>query len=352
MLRRTILLLFVLMFGTLAWPVGAQDGGEDERPDPLGGATEFAVANERTSVTFMLDWAPNTNHTGFYVAQALGYYDEANLDVEFIEPTDLLPEQALDAGLAEFGVGFQDFSTPAMAEGLDLVSVAAIIQYNTSGFSALAERHQLTRPRDLENLGYGGFGVPDLENAFLRTLIACDEGTWNEDNYIDVGFADVIELLERDQIDFSWIFYGWQGIDAELKGKELSTIMLMDYQDCVPNYYTPILLTTRELIEERPDVVAAFVQATARGFAVAIQDPERAAEILLEAVPELDADLVKASALYLSEQYQADAPRWGQQTEETWQNFTAFLVENGIIEAFDPSNSWTNEFLPGVVENE
>lgn len=349
-MRRLTTGLLLLLLMALAWPVQAQDGG-DERPDPLGGATDFAIANARTSVTLMLDWTPNTNHSGFYVAQTLGYYDEANLDVSFVEPTDFFPEQALDAGLVEFGVGFQDFSTPAIAQGIDLVSVAAIIQYNTSGLVALSEDHQLNTPSDLASLRYGGFGLPDLENALLNTLLACDGSNWAEDNYIDIGFADVIELMERERVDFGWIFYGWQGINAELDGRELSRLMLMDYPDCVPNYYTPILLTTRDIIENQPDVVAAFVQATARGYAVAIQDPQQAAAILLDAVPELNPDLVYASADYLSLQYQADAPRWGQQTAATWQNFSQFMIDNGIVEDFDSSAVWTNEFLPGAVDD-
>lgn len=105
------------------------------------------------------------------------------------------------------------------------------------------------------------------------------------------------------------------------------------------------------MIDENPDVVAAFVQATARGYAYAIENPAESAAILLEAVPELDADLVNTSAEWLADQYMADALRWGQQSAEVWQGFTEFLIENGIIEGpFDTSEVFTNEFLPGTVE--
>lgn len=304
--------------------------------------------DERTSVTLMLDWTPNTNHTGFYIARSMGYYDEVNLEVEFIEPTDIFPEQALDNGLVDFGIGFQEFSTGAMAEGADIVSVAAIIQHNTSGFVTIAEDNPISRPADLAPLTYGGFSLPDLENAILNTLLACDDATWNEDNYLDIGFADAIELMKRGRVDFAWIFYGWQGINAEVSGTELDTIMLMDYTDCVPDYYTPILLTSDEMIVEHPEVVRAFVHATAQGYAFAIDNPDQAANILLEAVPELDEELVRTSATWLADQYQADAPRWGQQEVEVWQGFTDFLIENGIIEGpFEVSDVFTNEFLPG-----
>jgi len=336
----------------LSVPAFAQGDGDsdDTPPDPLGGATEFATLDEPTDVRLMLDWTPNTNHTGFYVAQEQGYFAEANLNVDIIEPTDIFPENALDAGIVDFGVGFQDFSTPAMAGDADIVSIAAMIQNNTSGFVTLADDHTLDTPADLAGLDYGGFGFIDLENAILDTFLACDNAEWNDANYIEAP-QDVIELMARDRVDFGWIFYGWQGINAELDGRDLSRLMLMDYPDCIPNYYTPILLTSGTMIVENPDVVRAFVHATARGFAFAIENPSEAADILIDAVPELDDELVRASAEYLAAEYQADAPRWGQQTAETWETFTAFLVDNGIVESFDPADFWTNDFLPGEVAN-
>lgn len=325
-----VVLTLLMMFTTVA---------QDEE-------AEYAQLEERESVILLLDWTPNTNHTGFYVAQALGFYDDANLDVEIIEPTDLAVESAVETGVADFGIGFQEFTSFAIAEGADVVSIAAIIQHNTSGFATLAEENPLESPADLADLTYGGWGLP-LENALISQLVNCDDAEWDTDQHFEVGVADPLELMRLGRVDFAWIFYGWQGISAELTGDELDTLMLMDYTDCVPDYYTPILLTSGTLIEERPEVAAAFVQATARGYEVAIEDPEAAAEILIEAVPELDADLVNASALWLSEQYQADAPRWGEQSEEVWQDFTDFLVEHEMIEeAFDAESVFTNEFLP------
>ncbi len=347
--RKLILLLSLVALLIVPLTVTAQDGGDEEKPDALGGATVFARVEERTTVTLMLDWTPNTNHIGIYTALANGYYDEANLDVEIVEPTDVAPEAALDAGLVEFGIGFQEFSSLAIAEGAEIVSVAAIIQHNTSGFATVHANNPVETPADLADLTYGGFSFPDLENPVLSLLLSCDDAEWDEANYLDIGYTDPIELLTRERIDSAWIFYGWQGIRADVEGTELDVIMLQDYSDCVPDYYTPILLTSQAMIDEHPDVVGAFVQATARGYADAINDPATSAEILLEAVPELDEALVTDSAAWLADQYQADAPRWGQQELDIWQGFTDFLAENGLIEAFDVETVFTNDFLPGEV---
>jgi len=127
--------------------------------------------------------------------------------------------------------------------------------------------------------------------------------------------------------------------------------MLMDHFDCIPDYYTPILITSQDMIDHSPDVVAAFVQATARGFAYAIEHPSEAADLLAAAAPEVDSELVHTSAEWLADQYQADAPRWGQQQPDIWQGFTDFLVEHGILsEPLDMSGTFTNDFLPGSVE--
>lgn len=303
---------------------------------------------ERTAVKLMLDWTPNTNHTGFYVAQARGYYDDLNLDVEILEPADLAVEQAVSTGAVEFGVGFQEFSTFALADDADIVSIAAMIQSNTSGFATVADDHPVETAADLAPLTYGGFSFPSLENAMLDRLLSCDDAEWNASNYLDIGFADPVELLTLERIDFAWIFYGWQGIRAETDGINLDVVMLSDYPDCVPDYYTPILLTSGEMIEQNPDVVRAFTHATAQGYAYTIENPDEAATILLDAVPELDEQLVRESSQWLAPRFQADAPRWGAQDPAVWQQFTDFLIENGMIEAdaIDVDAAFTNDFLP------
>lgn len=308
---------------------------------------DSARLDEPTSVRLMLDWTPNTNHTGFYAAQALGYYDALNLAVEILEPAEVSVESALDAGIVEFGVGFQEFTTFALAEGAAVVSVAAIIQHNTSGFATLADDHPVAAPADLAGLDYAGYGFPDLENAVLSTLLACDDSAWDTAYYLEIGNVDPLQLMAQGRAAFAWIFYGWQGIAAELDGLDLDVVMLNEYADCVPDYYTPILLTSQSMIDAQPEVVRAFVQATAQGYQYAIENPEEAAALLLDAVPELDADLVTASAVWLADQYQADAPRWGEQRLDIWQGFTAFLVENGMIaDMIDVEAAFTNAFLP------
>ena len=74
--------------------------GSDEQSD------DSAAADN--TITFVLDWTPNTNHTGVYVADKLGYFEEAGLDVEIVQPPEDGTEAMVGSGQAQFGVSFQD----------------------------------------------------------------------------------------------------------------------------------------------------------------------------------------------------------------------------------------------------
>lgn len=296
-------------------------------------------------VTLMLDWVPNTNHTGFFIAQEKGYFTEAGLQVEIIQPGEVYAEQAVAGGAAEFGVSFQEQVTLARADEVPLVSVAALLQHNTSGFAARADS-AVRSAADFAGLRYGAFGSP-FEAPTLRVLMECAGGDFAQLQIVETGFSDPLALLSTRQIDLAWIFYGWQGLQAEQQGLALDYVMLADHPACVPDYYTPVLITSERLIAERPETVRAFVRAVARGYAEAIADPTAAAAALRRAAPELDAALVQASQAWLAPRYQAEAPRWGEQKLSVWEAYTAWMVAHDLLDApIDAQAAFTNDFLP------
>jgi len=329
--------LFIVSMLTLAIALSACTAQPASTPE--------ATAQPMTDITLMLDWVPNTNHTGFYVAQANGYYQDAGLNVNIIEPGEVYAEQAVVGGQVDFGVSFQEQVTLARAQNdTPLVSIAAIIQHNTSGFAA---RPGVTNdsPADWEGLTYGAFGSP-FEEPTLQSLMECAGGDYSQLNIVDVGFADPLALLDESRIDLAWIFEGWQGFQAAQQGIDLTTVPMSDYFDCIPDYYTPILVASEETIANRPEVVRAFLGATAQGYQYAIDHPDEAATILLDAVPELDEATVRASQAWLSQQYAADAPQWGSQSLSVWQDYGNWMIDQGIIDHFDAESAFTAEFLP------
>lgn len=299
-----------------------------------------------THVTLMLDWVPNVNHTGLFVAQDLGYFTEAGLEVQIIQPGEVYAEQAVASGAAEFGVSFQEQVTLARAtDGVPLVSIAAILQHNTSGFAARAMDGVQT-PADWAGRRYGAFGSP-FEAPTLRALMECAGGDFAQLQIVEAGFTDPLALLAEKQIDLAWIFFGTQGIAATQQALGLQVLMMDQYFDCIPDYYTPVLITSERVIAERPEIVRAFLAAVSRGYRLAIEQPERAAARLQAAAPENDLKTLEAQQAWLTTRYQAEAPRWGEQKLEVWQAYADWMRAQGLIGApLDAAAAFTNAFLP------
>ncbi|MGI6145132.1 MAG: ABC transporter substrate-binding protein [Peptococcia bacterium] len=310
------------------------------------GSQESQENNDATSLIktrVMLDWTPNTNHTGLYVALEKGFYQEEGLDVEILEAGDVGPDQLVAVGEVDFGVTYQENVTHARAADIPLVSLAAVIQHNTSGFASL-KNDNLLRPRDLQGKRYGGWGSP-AEHAIIEAIVTNDGGDPETIDFIDIGSTDFLSVIGK-QVDFYWIFQGWDGIRAEQQNVPLNVIMLRDYESAL-DYYTPVIVTNEDNIAQKPDLVRKFMAATSKGYQYCMENPEESAEILLEAVPELDAQLVKASQKWLASQYQADAPYWGWQDRKVWENYANWMLEKQLLnKEIEAEKAFTNEFLP------
>ena len=309
------------------------------------GACGSAAPAQLTPVSLMLDWVPNTNHTGIYVAQAKGYFKEAGLDVKIIEPGEVYPEAAVASGAADFGISFQESVTLARAEKAPIVSIAAVLQHNTSGFASLAGL-KVTGPADFEGLRYGAFGAPS-ETPTLKALMQGAGADFTRLKMVNIGFSDPLAMISEKQVDLVWIYYGWQGIQAKENGIDLNIAMMKDYLDSVPDFYTPVVIASESTIANKPDTVEKVVKALSRGYTFAAEHPDEAADVLLAAVPELDKTLVKESQNWLSGYYIAEAPRWGEQKESVWQGYSDWLAKNGIVAApVNVKDAFTNKFLP------
>lgn len=317
--------------------------GNDSSENSGENGAEEANGTENEDITVVLDWTPNTNHTGLYVARDKGYFEEEVLNVEIVMPGEAGADQMVASGQADFGVSYQEGITEARIQGVPIVSIAAIIQHNTSGFASLKEK-DITSPKDFEGKSYGGWGAP-LEKAVLDSLMQQENADVEKVEIVNIGDTDFFTAMHQG-IDFAWIYYGWTGVEAELRNEELNIVYLTDYSEKL-DYYTPVLSTNEKMIEENPETIEKFLRAVSKGYELAINEPEQAANILIEAVPDLDPDLVKASQEWLAPKYKDDAPRWGEQKLEVWENYAEWMYENGLLEEkLDAEKAFTNEFLP------
>ncbi|MGJ7919828.1 ABC transporter substrate-binding protein [Neobacillus sp. LXY-4] len=326
--------LLLVVFALFITGCGNQDDSKSKQKD---------TKKTLKKVSVVLDWTPNTNHTGLYVAKENGYFKDAGLDVDIIMPGEAGADQLVASGKSEFGVGYQEGVTQARIQGVPLVSIAAVIQHNTSGFASPAAKNIVT-PKDFEGKSYGGWGSP-VEKSVINSLMKTQNADVEKVKIVNIGDADFFTAVKKD-IDFAWIYYGWTGVEAELRGEKINMIYLTDYSEKL-DYYTPVLTTNEKMISENPDTVKAFVQAASKGYEFAIENPEDAADILIKAAPDLDAELVKKSQAWLASKYKDDADRWGEQKLEVWENYASWMLENGLLEKeLDAKKAFTNEFLP------
>ncbi|MGF7049004.1 ABC-type nitrate/sulfonate/bicarbonate transport system substrate-binding protein [Paenibacillus sp. DS2015] len=294
-------------------------------------------------VKVVLDWTPNTNHTGLYVAKDQGYYEAEGLNVEIVQPGAGGADTMVASGAVPFGISYQEGVTQARIQGVPLVSIAAVIQHNTSGFAAPVDRNIKT-PKAFEGQTYGGWGSP-VEEAVMDSIMENDKGDVTKVKIVNMGEADFFTAVKRD-IDFAWIFYAWTGVEAELRGEPLDMLYVKDYAKEL-DYYTPVIVTNEKQIADDPELVKAFMRATSKGYQYAIDKPEEAAVILSTLVPDLDKELVLASQKWLSPRYKDDAENWGEQKAEVWQGYSDWMYNHKLLDKpLEIESAYTNDFIP------
>ena len=310
-------------------------------------AEEGSEPKADKKITFVLDWTPNTNHTGIYVAKAKGYFDKVGLDVEIVQPPDDGAEAMVGSGKAQFGVSFQDTMVPALAgkeKSIPITAVAAIIQHNLSGIMS-AKENGITSPKEMEGKSYATWELP-IEQAILKQCVEDDGGDFSKVEMIPQTIDDEVSALRSGQIDSIWVFYGWAGINAKVKEFPINYFAFKDIEEEF-DYYSPVIIANDQFLETDPETAKAFLQAVSRGYEDAIADPEGAADILIKENPEIDAQLAKESQKYLADQYRAEADRWGVIDAERWNAFYGWLNDKGLADGELKENiGFTNDFLP------
>ena len=318
--------------------LAACGGGEAEEKNAEGADLE--------KITFVLDWTPNTNHTGLFVAQEKGFFEKEGLEVEIVQPPEDGASALVASGKAQFGISFQDSMAPGIAgdNALPNTAVAALIQHNTSGIIS-RKGEGMDRPAGLEGKKYATWDLP-VEKAVMQNVVEADGGDFSKVELIPSTVTDEVSALQSKSVDAIWIFYGWAG--AATQAAELETDYFA-FKDINPvfDFYAPVVISNNTFLEENPETAKAFLKALKEGYEFAIEDPDAAADILLEAAPELDEKLVKISQNYLKDQYKAETEQWGYIDPERWNGFYNWLNENGLNEAEIPENAgFSNEYLP------
>ncbi|WP_312812652.1 ABC transporter substrate-binding protein [Sedimentibacter sp.] len=296
-------------------------------------------------IRIVLDWTPNTNHTGLYVAAEKGFFAEKGIDVEIMQPPEGGAEMLVGGGGAEFGISFQDYIAPNYASDnpMPFTAVATIIQHNTSGIISLKDKG-IEKPADLAGHTYATWDLP-IEKAIIDKIVTDDGGKFEDIKLIPSTVTDVVTALQTD-VDSVWVYYAWDGIATQVKNLETNFLNFADY-GIELDYYNPVIIVNDDYAKGNTEVVKKALEAIKQGYEFAIENPDEAAGILMEAAPELDEEIVKESQKWLAGQYKAEVERWGYIDQSRWDAFYGWLFENNLIEKEIPEGTgFTNEYLP------
>ena len=301
-------------------------------------------APQLEKISFVLEWEPNTNHTGVYVAVKNGYYEAAGLSVEILTPPESGAAGFVASGKAQFGIDVQEILAIELTldDPLPVTAVAAVISHNNSGIISLKEA-------GLDNFGklagktYASWDAPG-EVEILKQAIRDAGGDPEKMLTVPAPAYDAIAMLNSGLVDIVWVYENWDVIAADIAGVECNFIKFADASP-VLDFYTPIIIANNDFLKNKPDTARKFVQATAAGYEFAIKNPKEAAEILLEAVPELPPDLIYASQAYLAGTYASPGEKWGVFDEARWSAFYGWMYEQGITNKPLESYGFTNDFL-------
>jgi ABC-type nitrate/sulfonate/bicarbonate transport system substrate-binding protein len=314
----------------------------------IAGAAAVAVAiaapdrvASTPTVRLALDWTPNTNHTGFFVAQALGYYKKAGINFKVVPYSNTATDTLVGSGRAECGINFEDFMSIARVAGTKETSVMAILQHDPLAFMVLANS-KFKRPRDLDGATYGATGLPG-EKEITSAVIKHDGGQGNI-KFVTLDTASY-DAVYSGKVDFASGFLTWEVIDAKLRGINVRTFPLRKYG--IPDYYEVVLACSNKWLAANPSVAKRFLAATVKGWQYTNAHPKKASALLIKANkgvfsnPQL---VYQSTATQVKGHYLVDAKkRVGCQTLAKWTAYPRFLLKAG---AYADSSGHTVTTLP------
>ncbi|MBR7831803.1 ABC transporter substrate-binding protein [Actinospica durhamensis] len=315
-----------------------------------------AAAASLTPVTLALDWTPNTNHTGIFVAQQLGYFRELGIDLKILPYGSTAPETLISSYKTDFGISYQDGTTEAYAAGSDIVSVYAILQ-KTDVAIGVSAKSGITSPAQLDGKTYAGYGSP-LEVPMLQYVIKAAGGTGQ---FKDVTLnTSAYQAVYSGQADFAMPEPTWEVLQAQQVGEPLRVFSFGDYG--FPNIYSAIISSSQRFLKANGPLAKRFLEAVTRGYVYAVQRPVDAANLLIQANESAlggSRALVLQSAQLEAAQYYLNADNQvGVQTYQNWKALTDFMYTNAILtdSAGQPlktapsiSGLYTNAYLPAAV---
>ena len=298
-MKKTVLRKAIALLGAIAMLAGTAACGHSN--NTAGTATD---GDGLKKVTFMLSWAPDTNHIGVYVAKNKGYFKQVGLDVDVVAVAQAGAEQAVNNGVADFALSNLTNVGMYTIKGAKIKQVMQVQQKPSAIWCSLASNKAITSPKDFDGKTFATFGSNESD-AVIRRMIQTDGGKGTFDK-VTVG-TSTFQTLSSKKADFGGFYATWEGVQADMYGPKLNCFTEPDYG--VPgNADTIGVITSDKTISSDPNLVRKFVQATKKGYEYAYSHPDDAAAILVKEAPDanLKLDFVKQSMKTI-----VDGKYWG-----------------------------------------
>lgn len=301
-----------------------------------------------------LDWTPNTNHTGFFVALAKGFYANEGLSVELRSPeTDNYaetPAELVAENKAQFAIAPSEsiISYQTLAKKPNLTAIAAILQEDTSAIVSLSSSG-IKQMKDLDGKKYASYDAR-FEDTIVAKMIKKDGGKGKHIK-ITLNKLGIWDTLLSGEADATWIFMPWEGIMARRNSIDLNVFKLKDYD--IPYGYSPVLLAHPQFLQKNAEATKKFLAATAKGFEWAAKNPKEAAKILADSSdhPSLnDLAFLEESQTYIAQYYVSKENKWGTMDDNRWNSFIHWLLKNKLISKseetlLEQQTLYTNKYL-------
>ncbi|RSK29544.1 ABC transporter substrate-binding protein [Hymenobacter metallilatus] len=301
-----------------------------------------------SDIKIALDWTINTNHTGFVVAQQLGWYTQHGLKVELLTPEAdnyaVTPAKKVELGQADFALCPLEsiISYRTKHQPFDAIAVAALLTEDLSSIVTLM-RPDIQSPKDLAGKIYASYQAR-YEDRIVEKMLENDGAAGR----LTITYPEKLGIwntLLQQQADATWIFDNWEGVQARQQGLALTRFRLADYG--IPYGYSPVIMASQKRMLAHADTYRKFLRVSGQGFMYAKDNPEEAAALLQKVVPAAD----RNAAFLLESQkvtagYYGSAASWGHMSPAKVQRYLDWLAETGLESRKLPlSDVMTNSLL-------
>jgi len=310
------------------------------------GGSPATASGPRTKVTLQTGFLPSMNSAPFYLALQQGYYAAEGLDVTIQDGSnpDLLKQ--VGSGGVDFGISGGDSVIPARAAGVPVVMVMQQFQQYPVGLITLAGGGvTINKPADLKGKKIG-VSAPNGSTYFgLLALLKTGNLTTGDVQIISIGFTE-LEALTQKRVDAAMTFVTNEPVQAKALGFPVNQMNVSDYANLVSTG----LVTSDRMVQQHPDVVQRFVNASLRGLVEAQRNPEAAYQATIKRMPELspaDATVQRdvLTATLTFEQQPSGHP-YGWSDPAAWSTTVEFLKSVEVVTTnVDPTACYTNTFV-------